>query len=185
MSDYDRRRIYRFFQIDANRINSIGRLEHMNMLEKWHKDKVISIKMAQPAQDEAAHGSRDRARKAYGYIFTMTESDTSEEAKILKGIEAILFPQGATTENEKNDIEIVFNARKYVCILVTNDGGSRRQPGGILGNRNKLLLELGIQVLTDEEAVVLIRQLIRERDSREREKSYITGQPLPEWVGRD
>jgi hypothetical protein len=156
----------------------------MNMLERWHTDKVIGIKMAEPAQDEAAHGSRDRARKAYGYIFTMTESQTPKEIELLRSIARILFPEGASTQNEKNDIEIVFNAWKYGCILVTNDGGSRRQPGGILGNREKLL-ELGIQVLTDEEAVVQIKQLIRERDSREREKSNITGQPLPEWVGRD
>lgn len=185
MNEYDRRRIYRLFMIDANRINSSGRLEHMNTLERWHKDKVINIKMAQPAQDEAARGSNYRARKAYQYVYTMTESGTLEEAKILKAIENILFPKGASSENEKNDIEIVFNARKYGCILVTNDGGSRRQPGGILGNREKLLSQLGIQVLTDEEAVRLIRELIEERDSRERERSSITGQPLPQWVGRD
>jgi hypothetical protein len=76
----------------------------MNTLERWHKDKVIKIKMAQPAQDEAAHGGRDRARKAYGYIFTMTESRTPKEADLLKRIEGILFPKGASTQNEKNDI---------------------------------------------------------------------------------
>ncbi|HUS87771.1 MAG TPA: hypothetical protein VMW91_00120 [Desulfosporosinus sp.] len=43
----------------------------MNTLEQWKKNKVIQIMMAQPAQDEAARGSRDRARKAYGYIFTL------------------------------------------------------------------------------------------------------------------
>ena len=59
-----------------------------------------------------------------------------------------------------------------------------RQPGGILGNRDKLL-QLGIKVLTDEEAVAKINQLIQDRDNREREKSNIMGQPLPEWVGRD
>jgi hypothetical protein len=184
LNDYDRRRIYRYFQIDANRINSSGRLKYMNTLEKWHKNKVIKIKIAQPAQDEAAHGNRYRARKAYGYIFTMTESRTQKEAELLKRIEDILFPQGASTQNEKNDIEIVFNAWKYGCILVTNDGGSRRQPGGILGNRDKLI-DIGIEVLTDEEAVALIKQLIRERDSRERKNSKITGKPLPGWVGRD
>lgn len=156
----------------------------MNTLERWRKDKVIRIMIAQPAQDEAAHGSRDRARKAYRYIFTMTKSHTRKDTELLKRIERVLFPQGASTQNEKNDIEIVFNARKYGCMLVTNDGGSRRQPGGILGNRDKLL-QLGIEVLTDEEAVVRIRQLIQDRDSREREKSNITEQPLPEWVGRD
>ncbi len=184
MNDYDRRRIPVRFQIDANRINSSGRLQNMNTLERWHKDKVIRIMMAQPAQDESAHGSSDRARKAYGYIHTKTVSRTSKEFELLKRIEGILFPQGASTQNEKNDIEIVFNACKYCCILVTNDGGSRRQPGGILGNHDKLI-DLGIEVLTDDEAVALIKQLIRERDSLERENSIITGQPLPEWVGRD
>jgi hypothetical protein len=67
---------------------------------------------------------------------------------------------------------------------VTNDGGSRRQFGGILGNRDKLQ-ELGVQVLTDDEAVELVEELIRERDDRERTNSSITGQPLPEWVGKD
>jgi len=180
----DRRRIHRTFQIDANRINSTGRLQNMNTLERWHKDKVITIIMAQPAQDEAAYGSSNRARKAYRYILTMTVSRTPKEFELLKRIEGILFPQGASTQNEKNDIEIVFNAWKYCCILVTNEGGSRRQPGGILGNRDKLL-ELGIEILTDEEAVALVKQLIRERDNFERENSNRKGQPLPEWVGRD
>jgi hypothetical protein len=186
MTDHDRRRIYTLrFQIDANRINASGQLENMNKLERWRRDKVISINMAQPAQNEAAYGSNNRARKAYRYVFTMTESRTPEEQGILKEIERVLFPEGASTQSEKNDVEIVFNARKYGCILVTNDGGSRRQPGGILGNRDKLQQLLGIQVLTDGEAVVLVRKLIRERDDRERTESAITGQPLPEWVGKD
>jgi hypothetical protein len=184
MSDNDRRRIHYTFLIDANCINSRGRLQHMNTLEKWHKDKVIKIMMPQPAQDEAAYGSGDRARKAYGYIMTMTESGP-EDKRLLDVIENILFPNNATTQNEKNDIEVVFNARKYACILVTNDGGSRRQPGGILGNRDKLLKELGVDILTDEEAVRLIRERIRERDDRERERCSIAGQPVPEWVGKD
>jgi acetate kinase len=156
----------------------------MNILERWHNDKVIKIMMAQPAQDEAAYGSRNRAKKAYKYICTMTESHTPKEIELLKSIENILFPAGASTKNEKNDIEIVFNARKYGCTLITNDGGSRRQRCGILGKRDELS-KIGISVLTDEEAVMLIRQLIQERDSLEREKCNITGQPLPEWLGRD
>jgi len=145
----------------------------MNTLEMWHKNKVIKIRMAQPAHDEAAYGDRKRARKAYGYIFTMTECHTPKELQMLKHIESILFPKGAITDNQKNDIEIAFNAWKYACILVTNDGGSRRQPGGILGNRDKLK-NVGIEVVTDEEAVALVQQLIQERDNRERERSNIT-----------
>jgi hypothetical protein len=184
MNDDDRRRIPGVrFLIDANRINSSGQLQNMNILERWRKDKVITIMLPQAAQEEAAHGSRDRARKAYGYIFTMTKS-RPEDKTLLNTIENILFPQGATTQNEKNDIEIVFNARKYGGQLVTNDGGSRRQPGGILGNRDRLW-QLGIEVLTDEEAVTHIKQCIQERDSHERERCNSNGEPLPEWVGRD
>lgn len=183
MGNDDRRYIRRCFQIDANRINSSGRLEYMNILEKWRKDKVIRIMMAQPAQDEAAHGSRGRAKKAYGYVFSMTKS-RPEDTELRKSIENAIFPKGASTQNEKNDIEVVFHARKYGCILVTNDGRSRRQPGGILGNRGKLIA-LGVQVLTDDEAVALVRKLIRERDACECERSDISGQPLPEWVGCD
>jgi hypothetical protein len=184
MSDHDRRRIHYTFLIDANRINSSGRLQHMNTLEKWHKDKVIRILMPQIAQDEAAHGSSERARKAYGYIMTLTES-SSEDERLLNAIANILFPDGTATQNEKNDIEIVFNAWKYAGTLVTNDGGSHRQPGGILGSRDRLSQKLGVKALTDEEAVRLIRERIRKRDNRERERCATSGQPLPEWVGKD
>ncbi|MHC4340377.1 MAG: hypothetical protein ACYSX0_09230 [Planctomycetota bacterium] len=156
----------------------------MNQLERWHENDVIQIEIAETAQSEAAHGSPARASKAYQYIFTMSMGGTPQEAQLLKRIEETLFPNGATTPAERNDADIVFNAAKYQCILVTNDGGSRRQPGGILGNRGALR-ELGIQVLTDEEAVALVRQLISSRDQRERLRSERTGEPLPEWVGTD
>ena len=85
---------------------------------------------------------------------------------------------------EFGDVEIVFNAIKYGRILITHDGGSRRQPGRILGHREQLE-KLGAHVVTDEEAVALVEQRIRERDRRLVGNSEHTGQPLPEWVGRD
>ena len=147
------------------------------------RNNETADRINQKAQDEAAHGNRNRARKAYSYIVSLTRS-SKEDIQLFNEIEKIMFPKGATTQNEKNDVEIVFNARKYGCILVTNDGDSRRQPGGILGNRDKLL-QLGIKVLTDKEAVAFIKQCIIERDNLEREKCNITGQTLPDWVGND
>ncbi len=184
MSDYDHRYAYRCFHIDTNRINASGSLEFMNQLERWHEAGVIQIEMAERAQGEAARGGASRAHKAYGYVYTMTMAGTKEEADYLRRIEGVLFPDGVKSQNEQNDVEIVFNAKKYGCILVTDDGGSHKQPGGILGNRERLRL-LGIEVLTDREAVAVVRQLIRDRDERERRRSSISGQPLPEWVGRD
>ena len=46
-----------------------------------------------------------------------------------------MFPNGAKDDNELNDVRIVCEAKKYEAILVTGDGGSKAQPGGILGNR--------------------------------------------------
>jgi hypothetical protein len=47
---------------------------------------------------------------------------------ILREIENILFPLGAQTPNQLNDIKIVFNAAYYMSILVTNDGASNISP---------------------------------------------------------
>jgi hypothetical protein len=183
MDSQNRRRINYRFQIDANRINARGNLQYMAIIEKWKQNKVIRVMMAQRAQDEAAHGNQRRAKKAYTYIASITESN-AEDIKLFESLEKIMFPDGAKTQNEKNDIEIVFNSRKYGCILITNDGGSKRQPAGILGNRDKLQ-QIGIDVMTDKEAVEFIKQCIIERDNLERERSKITGQSLPDWLGTD
>lgn len=74
-------------------------------------------------------------------------------------IEAALFPQGSKTENESNDVKIVYEAAHYAAILVTRDGGSRAQPGGILGNRDKL--KDIVQILSDSEAVALSARTLR------------------------
>ena len=81
-------------------------------------------------------------------------------------------------------VPYLFNAHKYERILITDDGGSKRQPGGIIGNREKLS-SLGIKILRDHEAVELVRQKIIERDNRARRIASLTGKPLPEWIGSD
>lgn len=179
------RSVYRSFHIDANRINARGRLEHMNQLERWRRDGIISIEMSEVAQTEAIAGaSPQRASKARTHIYTKTLATTSQEQQRLRDIEKILFPNGVRSPGEQNDVEIVFNAIKYDEILVTDDGGSRRQPGGILGNR-EVLAKLGARILTDEEAVSLVRRLIEERDARIRRCCERDGTPVPAWVGND
>jgi len=98
-----------------------------------------------------------RTEKAYSYISTETLASTPDEARMLRKIKDILFPRGVKNINERNDVEILFNAWKYGAILITDDGGSKRQPGGILGNRDKLTA-LGIQVMRDHEAVEIVKQ---------------------------
>lgn len=179
------RHVCLIFHIDANRVNSRSSLANMNRLEQWDKDDVIMIVMPEVAQREAAAGNDPARRsKAYGHIFTESLPSTSGERKLLQEIEKILFPAGAQSENERNDVDVVFNARKYRRILITNDGGSKRQPGGMLGNREELK-KLGAQILTDDEAVKLVQDRIKKRDERAKWYSERTGESLPDWVGKD
>lgn len=179
------RYVYLDFHIDANRINAKVKSQYMNQLENWHDNNVINIEMSQVAQNEAGKGSGARFEKASGYVYSLTMAGTPIELKDMEKIEMILFPKGANSPNEKNDVEIVFNAFKYCCILVTNDGGSKRQPGGILGNRAQLYKEVGVKIIRDSEAVELVQKKIKERDNRCLWVKEKTGLPLPVWVGKD
>lgn len=178
-----KRRLVLEFYIDTNRINARQGLPNMNQLEKWHANHVISIQMPVEAHDEAIRGnSPQRARKVRSYIYSIVSPDM-QDRHILKEIECILFPGGAQAPNEVNDVRIVFNAHYYMAILLTNDGDSSTQPNGILGNRDKLAKY--VQVMRDSEAVELVKERIRQRDKRARKVASMTGQPLPEWVGKD
>ncbi len=171
--------------LDANRVNSRGQLEAVNRLEHWRNEGVILMQMSQTAQAEAAAGgSPRRASKAHAHIFTITGELVPSEAAEREAIERVLFPGGAANANEANDVDVVFNAFKYGALLVTADGGSKTQPGGILGNRAPLAA-LGIRVATDAEAVALIEQKIRERDERAVWRAQRDGRPVASWVGRD
>jgi hypothetical protein len=177
--------IYKSFQIDTNRINARGGLEHMNQLERWRDEDVIHLDMSEVAHGEARSGNdARRSEKALGYIYSITHADTSAEQAQMRAIESILFPNGPANQNERNDVEIVFNALKYSRILVTNDGASKTQPGGIIGKRNELAA-LGLRIMRDFEAVEYIKSEIRRRDELARRIADHTGQPLPEWVGKD
>ncbi len=99
-------------------------------------------------------------------------------------IERVLCKGAPVTQNARNDVEVVFNGKKYGAILVTNDGGSRRQPGGILGNRNALRA-IGITVMTDAEAITHVRTKISQRDNHLKQMASAYNTPLPQWIGID
>ncbi len=184
--DMPERYVYLRFQIDTNRINTRQQLDNMNQLESWAQYGVIELQMSQCALQEARQGSNSkRSKKAIGHIFSITYASTPEEQDKLKAIESIIFPDGAKNNNQKNDVEIVFNSAKYGYMLVTNDGGSKSQPGGILGNANRLKNELGIDVISDTEAVQLVKRKIRDRDVLCRIISAKNNQAIPDWVGND
>jgi hypothetical protein len=171
--------------IDTNLINARQKLGAVNQLEKWFVDGVILINMSGTAHGEAqAGGNAQRSRKANQQLFTMTSPAQPDEARF-KAIEDVLFPDGAQDENQKNDVRIVADAIHYVAILVTQDGGSRSQPGGILGNRDKLSQRFSVRILTPDEAVAMVREKVRERDDLNRQVVREVGGELPDWTGKD
>jgi hypothetical protein len=169
--------------IDANLINARQKLSAVNQLEKWAAEGIICINMSSTARIEARAGNNlSRTRKADGQIHTLTPPAEASDPQYQQ-IEAAIFPDGSKDENQQNDIKIVFEAAKYAAILVTGDGGSKTQPGGILGNRDKLKDML--KILSPEEAVDFVRSKIQERDNFNRRIVNEFGGELPEWTGRD
>ena len=182
-----RRHIGSDFVIDANRINARGTLPQMCQLERWHRDGVTCIVISNEASAEASHGSSRRYLKTGEYIHTVTHGRAQDEVWLLKAIESVLYPAGARISNHQNDARIVFNAAKYLDILITADGASKTQPGGILGHREKLqALHPTIRIMSDDEAVDFVREKIRERDEQiKRIAGSFLNVQLPSWIGQD
>src|SRR6266849_3528273 len=169
------------FQIDTNRINSRHGLPAMNKLEDWRRKGLIEILLSEPAQHEALVGQDpSRVAKTYSYIVSRDTFRGSEEITVEEKIKQILCPGGAQTASEDNDVRIVAHALKYHCTLITADGGSRRQPGGILGHREDLRQSVGVLILTDEEAVSLVEQKLQSRDEAARRLAGVTGESVPD-----
>jgi hypothetical protein len=173
------------FLVDTNCVNSRKAIPELNQLEEWAASGLFDILTSEVAQKEMlAGGDTVRHEKAYSLIFSMSLANTNGERETIARIEEILFPAGATTRGEKNDVEIVFNAGKYCAILVTNDGGSKSQPGGILGNAEELR-QLGITVMSPREAVRHVLRELKSRDDIARRWAEVMHEPVPEWVGRE
>lgn len=178
-----RRLLYLLFHIDTNLINARQKLPAVNQLEKWVEDEVILINMSSTAHSEAqADGNAMRTRKANQNIFTATPPIEASDPLFQK-VESVLFPEGASNENQRNDVRIVCEAVKYEAILVTGDGDSKTQPGGILGNRQKLK-DL-VQILSPDEAVGFVRKKIGERDAFNIQFAKEFGGKLPPYTGQD
>jgi hypothetical protein len=169
--------------IDTNLINTRGQLDAVNQLERWFEDGVILINMSSTAHIEAKAGNdQRRTQKANQQIFTVTSPIPTDDA-LFKKLELSLFRCGAKNENQRNDVRIVCEALKYHAILVTGDGASKRQPLGILGNRDKL--RNMVQIMSPDEAVNFVRKKILERDEFNRRVVKELGGELPPWTGQD
>ena len=174
------------FRIDTNCINSRSNLPAMNILERWDEDGVIFMKdISDTAQKEAMAGNDPiRKEKALQFVDNILFRD-SENNKKNSDIKKILFPGGIKNQNQMNDVLIVFDCINDPAILITNDGASKSQPGGILGHRTELKKKFGITIMTDKEAVEFVRDMIKERDKRTRAQCERYGFDVPNWVGKD
>ena len=155
----------------------------VNQLESWRNNGVILLSLSSTARREAkADGDALRSRKADEHMFTLTDPCDSAD-DLYARIEAALFERGAQDENQRNDVRIVCEAAKYQAILVTNDGDSRSQPGGILGNRHKF--RDFVDAKSADEAVAYVRLKIGERDAWNLRVHRELGEALPDWTGSD
>jgi hypothetical protein len=169
--------------IDANAINARQANAALNQIEAWSASGAVLHLISDPAFREAQKGGAARQAKAGRQLIGISLHDASE-AEQWKAIERAIFPKGALTPSQRNDVEIVFQAHAWGYVLVTYDGRSKRQPRGILGAA-KDLSEIGVSVMLPEEFVAHTRLRIVERDERVRENCLNTGTPLPAWLGQD
>lgn len=173
------------FMLDTNRINARQLDTSVNQLESWRENGVIELVMPEPACNEARSGGyAARTSKAEQYIYAMPLPTTSVDQTQQAAISSILCPSGPTSPSARDDVDIVFCAQQYGAMLVNEDGASKRQPGGILGNRGELR-KLGIIALRTEEALAMVREEIAKRDERARRLAEATGESVPCWVGLD
>jgi hypothetical protein len=147
--------------IDTNCINARQNNAAINQLEAWAQEDRIVILMCETSHRESyADRNKARFRKAILYPYSETLATTEEERRDFRDVEKILFPGGTISDNQRHDVDIVFNAMKYSNFLVTTDGGSKRQPGGILGNAAALKARFGLLAMTPEAAVTFLRPRI-------------------------
>ncbi|MDB4304141.1 hypothetical protein N9934_05070 [Desulfosarcina sp.] len=110
----------------------------MNELEELASQGLCDLLMPKNAWDEAEAGNNiERKEKTWEYFF-IEPTHTDNQKFWFKEIEKIIFPNGARSQNEINDVWILVTVREMRYPLVTNDGESKSQPGGILGNRERL-----------------------------------------------
>lgn len=100
-----KRSLYLSFLVDANCVNARQRMVGMNRLERWADEGLIDLLTVETAQTEMVAGNNDARRaKAYEFIYTMSAITSPEEQTTMQEVEEAIFPEGARTQSEKNDV---------------------------------------------------------------------------------
>ena len=175
------------FQIDTNAINGTQNDANLNKLEQWNEDGVICLNMSHIARVEAKKNLYiPRIQKADAQIYTIDEeweSGIKVNPNFYEEVRTALFSKVILEPNEENDVLIVCEAIKFGASLITSDGNSKNQPGGILGNKEKLSHRL--RIFSPLDAVNFVRVKIKERDDFNRQFITHYRGALPPWTGTD
>lgn len=145
------------FHLDANAVNARQADDSLNELERLAALGKVDLEYSEIAYVEAGHGNSTRQAKTENYTWARLSGQPELEVDWRTKIEKAIFPLGANTDSDRNDIEVVLTAKIAGAILVTRDGNSKTQPRGILGSRVELAA-LGIMVLTFSEAVTYAKR---------------------------
>lgn len=154
----------------------------MSELEEWSRRGVIGLEWSEPIYDElsrdALHGRR--WQKIRGTLVAHPRITNPNEIKQLAEIKRVVFARGPLNPSEQNDALALFTARKYRAFFVPHDGAGGK-PRGILTHRNELAA-LGVHVLTDEEAVAMVRDTLSAVATEERRHMQESGEAEPSWI---
>ena len=151
--------------LDANAVNARQRDNSLNELESLAALGVVELDYCEIAYNEAGHGSSLRQAKTENYTWAGLSGQSALEADWRAKIEKVIFPLGAKTDSDRNDVEVVLTAKIAGAVLVTRDGNSKTQPRGILGSRAELVA-LGVTVLTFSEAVTYAKRTLGAADAQ-------------------
>lgn len=127
----------------------------MNELCKLAENGKCQLFMPKVAWDEAQEGNDVLRQEAAWEYFFVGLTHTPSQKRWFEKVGAIVFPNGIKSKSQENDVWNLIAAREMNYPFVTNDGASKSQPGGILGNV-RALKAIGITVLRDWEAVRLV-----------------------------
>lgn len=154
----------------------------MSELEEWSRRGVIGLEWSEPIYDELSRDAPDGRhwRKSCGILVAHPSTTNPNEIQQLAEIERVVFPGGSRDKRERIDALAIFTAWKYRAIFVTDDG-SGGKARGILTHK-KDLASLGVQVVTDEEAVAIVRGTLSALAKEERHHMQESGEPEPSWV---
>lgn len=177
--------VFLTFLADSNCNKSLQGREHIDQLEKWRDAGAILFDKSAPWPGKGGVAAVPARRTRGKYPYSVDGTETPEDWKLVERIGELLYPGGPRNANSEDHVESVFKAIKYQRTLITGEVTPPSMPCRILGSTERLERELGVQVVTDAQAVQMVRNAIRQRDDQARRTSRDYGLKLPPWVGQD